>query len=468
MRPGYRVLLVNPWIYDFAAFNLWCEPLGLLSIGAVLEKAGCRVELLDCLDSDLVKPRADGTGRFPKVAVPKPAPLMQVPRRYGRYGMALPEFDRRVSRMERPDLILVTSSMTYWYPGVFEAIRRLRARWSDVPVILGGTYASLCTDHARQWSGADWVVQGEAELQIIDLVEEALDTAPEDGLRSRGQGARVGRDVRVPRDLDALPMAAHELRWQGGRAADYIGIETSRGCPFRCTYCASYRLHPEFRRRSAAGIADEVRHYETRFGVRHVAFFDDAMLFQPDKHFRPMIEEILRRGVSCCFHTPNGLHAREINLEVARDLFRAGFRTVRLGLETSNPREQDRTGGKITNDDFDAAAEALKQAGFTGRELAAYLLVGLPNQMPADVMASIEFVHRWGIQVRLSEFTPIPDTPEGRLSHPAGEYIEGEEPLLHNNSYFSASSLPEPWVTIERLKQQAREGNRRILRGLPA
>ena len=62
MRLGARVLLVNPWIYDFAAFNLWCEPLGLLSIGAVLQQAGCRVDLLDCLGGPLPKGRPDGTG----------------------------------------------------------------------------------------------------------------------------------------------------------------------------------------------------------------------------------------------------------------------------------------------------------------------------------------------------------------------------------------------------------------------
>jgi radical SAM superfamily enzyme YgiQ (UPF0313 family) len=463
-----RVLLVNPWIYDFAAFNLWCEPLGLLSIGAVLQQAGCRVELLDCLGGALEKPRADGTGKFPKVYIPKPAPLLQVPRRYGRYGMEVPEFLRRLSRMERPDLILVTSSMTYWYPGVFEVIRRLRDRWPEVPLILGGIYASLCTEHACKRSGADWVVEGEAEDRILDLVEEALSAPPRSHLRSGRRAVRVPGDRPGPPDLDALPTPAHELRWQGRRPDGYIGIETSRGCPFRCTYCASHRLHPVFRRRSPSGVADEISHYTEKCGIRHVAFFDDAVLLQPDQHFHPMIEEILRRDLSCSFHTPNGLHAREITHEVARDLFRARFRTVRLGLETSDPQEQARTGGKITNDAFEGAVEVLKQAGFTGKEVAAYLLVGLPNQTPSDVTASIRFVHQCGIQVRLSEFTPIPDTLEGKVGDPESEYLEEEEPLLHNNSFFSASSLPEPWVTIEKLKQQARTGNRRILKGLAA
>lgn len=465
MRSRSRVLLVNPWIYDFAAFNLWCEPLGLLSIGTVLQKAGHRVELLDCLGAPQVKPRPDGTGKFRKVHLPKPGPLRQVPRRYGRYGMAVTDFDRRASRMERPDLVLVTSSMTYWYPGVFEVVRRLRERWPEVPVVLGGTYASLCTGHARMRSGADWVVRGEAEGRILDLVEDALRKPP-----PRGPGRRaviVQGDWPNPPDLDALPMVAHELRWQGQGPSEYIGVETSRGCPYRCTYCAAHRLHPVFRRRSPSGVADEIGHYTKRFGIRHVAFFDDALLFRPEQHFFPLIDEILRRDVSCCFHTPNGLHAREITGEVAHEMFRAGFRTVRLGLETSDPQEQARTGGKITNEEFEVAVQALKRAGFTAREVAAYILIGLPDQSPSEVLESIRFVHRCGVQVRLSEFTPIPDTAEGRGRNEDRSLVQDEEPLLHNNSFFSAASLPEPWVMTEEIKQRARAGNRGLLKGLP-
>ncbi len=465
MRAGARVLLVNPWIYDFAAFNLWCEPLGLLSIGAVLQRAGWRLAFLDCLGPPLVKPRPDGTGKFPKVCLPKPGPLLAVPRRYGRYGIGVAEFIGRLSRMERPDLILVTSSMTYWYPGVFEAIRRLRVRWPGVPVILGGTYASLCAEHACRWSGADWVVEGEAEGRILELVEEALRAKSRYGLPGGRKAVRVREDGVPPPDLDALPLPAHEVRWPAGRPVGYIGIETSRGCPFRCTYCASPKLHPVFRRRNPSSVADEISLYTRKYGVRHVAFFDDAILFQPEEHFHRIIEEILRRDVSCCFHTPNGLHAREITREVARAMFRAGFRTVRLGLETSDPREQVRTGGKITNGTFEAAVEALKQAGFTGGQVAAYLLVGLPDQTPSDVMASIRFVHRCGIQVRLSEFTPIPGTPDGKGRNESLS-AEEEEPLLHNNSFCAAASLADPWVTMEQIKQQARAGNRRILKGL--
>ena len=74
--------------------------------------------------------------------------------------------------MSRPDLILVTSMMTYWYPGVQETIKILRQHWPDVPLVLGGIYATLCHEHARLTSGADLVFKGPVESNLLKLVEQ--------------------------------------------------------------------------------------------------------------------------------------------------------------------------------------------------------------------------------------------------------------------------------------------------------
>ena len=79
------VLLVNPWICDFAAHDLWAKPLGLLQIGSLLRAGGYRVGFIDCLDrhdpetnrrTDMLPPtfRPFGTGKFPKVPLETPEP----------------------------------------------------------------------------------------------------------------------------------------------------------------------------------------------------------------------------------------------------------------------------------------------------------------------------------------------------------------------------------------------------------
>ena len=94
-----------------------------------------------------------------------------MPRRWGRYGLPVEVFEQELDSQSRPDAVLVTSTMTYWYPGPFEAIRRVKARWPGVPVALGGVYATLCADHARAHSGADAVLPGPGEAAALAVGE---------------------------------------------------------------------------------------------------------------------------------------------------------------------------------------------------------------------------------------------------------------------------------------------------------
>ena len=145
--------------------------------GCSIWRGGCRaqgyaVHFLDCLGAPHARPGPFGTGRYPKEIIPPPAALEGITRRYGRYGISEAAFRERLARVPTPAAILVTSLMTYWYPGVAAAIRLAREHFPDVPVILGGIYATLCPEHARQHSGADRVVAGPGEAAIFPLLEE--------------------------------------------------------------------------------------------------------------------------------------------------------------------------------------------------------------------------------------------------------------------------------------------------------
>ena len=86
------------------------------------------------------------------------------------------------------------------------------------------------------------------------------------------------------------------------------------------------------------------------YDVRNFSLYDDALLVNAEERAIPMLTEIIRRKIDCSFHCPNGLHVRGINEVVSTLMFRAGFRTIRFGLETSQIERQRETGGKVTND----------------------------------------------------------------------------------------------------------------------
>ena len=162
-----HILLINPWITDFAAYNFWVRPLGLLYIASLLRENGFRVTLIDCLDF-FIKRKEYRDGKFYKTKIQKPLPIQNIPRNYSRYGMPEELFLERLSSIGKPDVIGVTSGMTYWYPGLFKTIEIIREFFNNVPIILGGIYATLCYDHAVKYSGADIVFKGRNELQAIE------------------------------------------------------------------------------------------------------------------------------------------------------------------------------------------------------------------------------------------------------------------------------------------------------------
>lgn len=443
MDPKGRVLLINPWIYDFAAHNLWTEPLGLMTIAAALRENGYSIRLIDCLAPFPSAPaaRPDGSGKFFKVPIQRPDPVSFVPRHYGRYGLPLDDFKASLRASPAPDLVLVTSGMTYWYPGVVEAIRQVRQHLGVVPVALGGVYATLCPDHAKRYSGADWVIAGPGLEAALQLAAEATGTS---------------REAAPCTGSSTLPSPTHTVACPPSSPRRFAGIATSWGCPYRCTYCASHRLQPAFSQREPPAVVDEILAC-TRQGIHDFAFYDDALLVNPENHIAPILEGVLAQGAAVRFHTPNGLHAREITAELALLIRRAGFASVRLSLETVNPDRQRSTGGKVTTAAFAQAVAYLRAAGFGSHELAAYILAGLPDQELSEVESSIRFVHGLGVQARLALFSPIPGTPDGDQALPAEA-----DPLLHNNTVYPYLRGATFASELQRLKLLAKEGNQEL------
>jgi radical SAM superfamily enzyme YgiQ (UPF0313 family) len=439
------ILLINPWIHDFAAYDFWVKPLGLLYLASFLRRSGFHIRLIDCLDSSpsgmppvSLKRKDWGCGKFPSEQIPKPGALRSIRKRYRRYGLSPTLFRQALQAADRPDVVLVGSMMTYWYPGVFEAVAVVRAVWPGVPVVLGGNYATLCPNHARDRSGADVVVTGDGEFTLPPVLGDLL-----------------GSKVDFPfegNDLDSYPYPALDLVPR----LDAFPILTSRGCPYRCTYCASNLLNRGFRMRNPIGVVDEIEHWNRTRGVKNVAFYDDALLVNATDRAVPMLEEILRRRLEIHFHCPNGLHLREITPRLAGLLFRAGFRTIRFGYETASAMRQAQTGGKVTTDELRQSVAYLREAGYGSTDIGVYLLCGLPGQEAREVEAGIELVLGIGARPILAEYSPIPGTSLWADAVRQAQYDIVKEPLFQNNSLLPCLHRDISPADFQGLKNRAR------------
>ncbi len=424
-----RALLVNPWIADVAAYNLWLRPLGLYALGEWLWARGAEVALVDALSP------APAPGKFPRTPVPPPLPLDTPQRRFARYGIP-PEVLRERLRgaLEASggaDVVFLTSAMSYWYPGVQWTIEEIRRLLPHASILLGGVYATLWPGHAARHGGADRVFPGPLE-RISDSLADHL-----------------GLPRRPPRE----PLPWYRLGLHDGQP--YAGLRTARGCPFRCTYCGATLLAGGFAPREPAAIEEELRALHD-LGVRDVAFYDDALLLDFEDRLAPMLERVSGWGPDLRLHAPNGIHARLVTDAVARSLVRAGCRTVRLGLETVDRDRQRDTGGKVRSGEVEAAVGRLLRAGLAPADIGVYLLFGLPGQSLDEVRESVTFVRSLGVRPHLCEFSPIPGTPAWDQLLRSGTIPPGLDPLYTNNTLFTRLFSSHPAEGLEALLRDCR------------
>jgi hypothetical protein len=377
-----RILLVNPPIYDFTAYDFWLKPYGLLTVGGWL-RGMAELRLFDYLDrlSPLVptgaRLRRDrwGRGQFYAAPAPKPAVFAGLPRRWRRYGIPRQEFQGFLAREGSFDFALVGGTMTYWYGGVKEVIEDIRQAGPATKIVLGGLYASLCPVHARTL-GADLIVEGHELEPLWNMLGLAPDTTQ-------------------PPLWQAYPRLAAGV------------VKLTDGCPFRCTYCCVPLLWPEFSTRPTPGPVAELELLLAR-RAKNVAFYDDALLHQPSAALVPFLEHVLQRGLKVNFHTPNALHARLLTPALAGLMVRAGVRTSYLGFESASETWQQSTGAKVTADELDGAVQRLRQAGARPDSITAYTIVGHPDHERQQVEESMRLVHSLGVRIMLAEFSPIP------------------------------------------------------------
>ncbi len=443
MKSKISILLINPWITDFAAYNLWAEPLGLLYVASILKAAGASVSYIDCLTSR-VKPnplsKPNGCSKYTRRLIEKPESLRFVPRGYAVYGIEEDEFLEDLGKTPRPDAVLVTSHMTYWYPGVFRTIELVRNYYDyKIPVILGGIYANLCTSHAKQYSGAISVFTGRNPGKLIPLIENMTQKAFQQ--RSSLES------------FSCYPLPLHEL----GPRKRFFSVLTGRGCPFSCSYCASPLLWDGFSRREHGSVLEEIETYTVLLDTENIAFYDDALLMDAENHILPILRGCARSTKKIAFHLPNGIHARFVDERVASHFRQFGVETIRIGLETADRRLQRITGSKTTNEEYSEAVVHFRKAGYRRKDIGTYIIAGLPGQSPAEVESSVDFVYRAGAAPYLSYFSPIPGTAIWQEACKDSPFPIDREPLYQNNSVFLLGNSEFSPASLQHLKDMSVE-----------
>jgi radical SAM superfamily enzyme YgiQ (UPF0313 family) len=270
---------------------------------------------------------------------------------------------------------------------------RLATRFA---LVAGGPHATVCPDEPFA-HGFAYVVRGEGEETLVELAD-ALDGR--ESLAAIGSLSwRDGARVRVNpsrgflRDLDALapPMSALDLfdpAWYGAaRALPPAGLLSSRGCPAACTFCSNNVTGRQFRYRSAASVAAEVRFLHDHYQLSAFSFFDDSFAVGARR-----VRELCAGLRSCApVHWTCTAHPQHLDKATLAEMKSAGCGGIDLGMESADPSMLRRIGKGVT---VERVLEVLAWC----RELALHtvvnLMFGWPDESDAELDATIAFMDR--------------------------------------------------------------------------
>ncbi len=431
-----------------------CVRLGLYYLAAAVRRhSNVEIYWLDALDRFQegmeIHGRADGRGKYQREFLQKPPLYQSVPRNYCRYGIPVELFQEKITAWPDMDVILVTSLMTYWLEGLQFTLKLLKQRFPRAKIVLGGVLPSLAPNEARSAVPVDLYVQGYGEMAVLHF------------LSNLGASVSVGEDFSAPVDF---PFPALDL----AGTQEYVPLLTARGCPLHCHYCASRLLNPIFSERRPDDILAEIEQRRQDFHSSHFIIFDDALLINKKKRFLPVFSRLARNGKTRLrFHTPNGLHAREIDPEIAAVMHAAGFSTLRLSFESLSADILRRSDGKVKKKQMEDAVSNLERAGYHRGQLGAYLLFGYPGQTIRDMEISLAFIRDLGLVPHLAVFSPVPGTADFFTLQQRGVLTKPLDLLQTNKTYFLYQKSGFSGEEILRVKEMATAISTANTRSLP-
>ncbi|MBI2059690.1 MAG: B12-binding domain-containing radical SAM protein [Nitrospirae bacterium] len=302
----------------------------------------------------------------------------------------------------RPDLVGL-SALTAEATAMHWAAAQVKACCPDTPVIVGGPHASSYPREVLSDPRIDYLCIGEGEKTFHEFVEQWFGGGrPEDtdGIAfRRDKGVFFSKRRNAIENLDALPFPAWDLvdvhaygslksmSTMGRRP--YMALFTSRGCPYRCTYCHE-NFGKDFRPRSPDNVLAEVDEIIGRYGIKDFEIVDDIFNWDLSRG-KTILDGIASRGPGTAIHFPNGLRCDRMDREFLEKSKEAGCQYLCVAVETVTPRLQLMIKKNLKLDRVKWTIEESVRLGiFTN----GFFMLGFPSETEDEIRSTIDFAVR--------------------------------------------------------------------------
>jgi anaerobic magnesium-protoporphyrin IX monomethyl ester cyclase len=348
----YCLLIVPPFQSGkgsiLKSFNYSMPPIGLLSIAAWLREAGIRVSLLDLTIEDTGKYRLEEL-------------LLEHQKVHG-----IPQWIG----------ISVCTPVAYQAYALSDICR---TSYPKSKIVLGGPHITVIKEKVfSECDTADYLISGEGEYALCNLIKQGDDSAP--NLYKKGVVHSASDTEGVSIDLSTLPMPAYDLlkfeRYVPPPSSLHskqpgIGIMTTRGCPFKCTFCAKIS-GSKLRLTPVPKVIEQINYLKDRFKIQQFHFYDDTISCNRNYIIdlcQAMLDAQLNLHWSCFARVDT------VDLETLTLMKKAGCFIIMYGVESMDEDILKSFNKGITVPQIKAALDATRQAGIESR---ISLIIGNP------------------------------------------------------------------------------------------
>ena len=353
-----KVLMINPPYSSskYKFIGLVAPPLGIAYIAAMLERNGVDVKILD-------------------------SPALE-------YGY---EAVKKEIQAYSPDIVAITS-VTPTIGSALKTAQISKEACPDAITVLGGYHPTFTYQEVLKNDFVDIVVCGEGEQTMVELVE-----AVENGKNLRDVNGLATENFKTPsrgiiEDLDSIPFPARHLLPMDEYKILNMKLTTGtivsgRGCPYKCSFCASSAMHGQkLRLRSAENVVDEMEHLVNDHNIEMVAFMDDTFTLNKKRVYE-ICESIKDRGLDNYW----GCTARvdTISEELLKTMKDAGCITMFLGVESADQQFLNEVNKMININRIKKTFELTKK--YNMRTIASVVL-GMPGDTKRSILSTIKFV----------------------------------------------------------------------------
>jgi len=366
------------------------------------------------------------------------------------------------AREFKPDLVGFTA-MSYQQSIVYRLVDKLKEE--GYTVVIGGPHVSTIRSKALEECNADFAIKHEGEYTLLELCE-GRDFDKMDGLIYRKDKEIIeNKDRPFIENLDDIPFPTYEkfelekydLRKE--REDKTLFVVSSRGCPYRCTFCTvQVSMGRRFRARSAENIVEELE-YWYKNGYRTFDFSDDNFTFDKERVLE-ICDLIEKRGLTDLYlKCGNGVRADKTDRELLARMKKVGFVELSFGVESGSNKVLKNIKKTVK---VEVIEEAIKTACELGFKICLFFMIGLPGATRLDEEKSIQLALKYPIEeARFYNVVPLPRTELYEWVYKNNYFVADPIAFFNDSSVWDIEPVYQtPEFTIEGRRKMLAKGKK--------